>query len=377
METSWKNRAFEYYEKHEARLSLAFFLGGFVFDVLTLSDIDDPFSLVQQVAYLAAMGVILCYDFLHGTDGELQWGPGFVRRFWGYRSLLLHFLLGSLLSIYSLFFLKSASFFSSVVFVVVLLALMVGNELKSVQKAGLDAKIALYVISVFCFFSLLFPILLGFVGRIPFLLSLLATGGFVWGMYRYLRGRVGLVVLKRRLLAPGASVAAVFTLFYFLGWIPPVPLSALKMGVYHKVERSADAYLLFHERPWWKFWRTGDQDFVARPGDKIFFFVSVFSPARFDDSVFLRWSQYNERQGWMGTDRIPMRVTGGRRGGYRGTTTKANYTPGEWRVQVETSDGREIGRMYFTVENAEGASLDEGVAEPAAAAERVWSVESY
>lgn len=366
--TGFKSRLLNYYEKNELKLSIAFFLGGFIFDVFTLSDIDDPFAIGQQVAYIALMGLILCYDFIHGEEAELQSGPRFAKRAWAYRGLAFHFVLGSLLSVYSLFFLKSASFFSSAIFVVLLLGLMVGNELKSVQKSGIDFKIALYVITVFCFFSMIFPVILGFVGRVPFLLALAATGGFLFGMYRILQGKVGTILLRRRLILPGAIVAVAFTLFYLIGWIPPVPLSAQKMGIYHGVGKAGDLYQLQHQKPWWKFWHSGDQDFVARAGDKIYFFAGIFSPARFDDSVYIRWSQYNEKLGWMGTDRIPMRVAGGRQGGYRGFTNKANYTPGDWRVSVETSDGREIGRMYFTVTAEDPAAMG---------SERTFFIEQY
>jgi hypothetical protein len=44
-----------------------------------------------------------------------------------------------------------------------------------------------------------------------------------------------------------------------------------------------------------------------------------------------------------------MRVTGGRVGGYRGNATKGNYTAGDWRISVETTDGREIGRLPFSI----------------------------
>jgi hypothetical protein len=31
---------------------------------------------------------------------------------------------------------------------------------------------------------------------------------------------------------------------------------------------------------------------------------------------------------------------------------KSNYQPGDWKLQVETTDEREIGRVYFNVETA-------------------------
>jgi hypothetical protein len=51
-------------------------------------------------------------------------------------------------------------------------------------------------------------------------------------------------------------------------------------------------------------------------------------------------------------DSIPIRIVGGREQGFRGYGLKSNYQPGEWKVQVETTDGREIGRVYFDLEVA-------------------------
>jgi hypothetical protein len=133
--------------------------------------------------------------------------------------------------------------------------------------------------------------------------------------------------------------------------IPPVPLSLPYIGVYHSVERTKDEYHLGHERPAWRFWQNGDQEFRAQPGDRVFVFFRVFSPTRFADEVRVRWSLHGPG-GWVPQDSIPIKITGGRAEGFRGYGFKTNYQPGDWRVQVETTDGREIGRIYFALEVA-------------------------
>lgn len=103
-----KSSALEYYQKNETKLGIIFFLAGFLFDVLTLSEIDDPFTIAQQIIYLLITGAILYFEFLISMnlvqiDHRLQ-------KLWNYRQLIFHFILGSLLSIYSLFFLKKLLF---------------------------------------------------------------------------------------------------------------------------------------------------------------------------------------------------------------------------------------------------------------------------
>jgi hypothetical protein len=48
--------------------------------------------------------------------------------------------------------------------------------------------------------------------------------------------------------------------------------------------------------------------------------------------------------------RIAFEIHGGREGGYRGFSVKHAVTPGPWRVEVETDEGRIIGRIDFNVE---------------------------
>lgn len=347
-----RRRFLEFYEKNETKVDLAFFLAGFLFDVFTLADIDDPLSIAQQVAYFLLIGGILSFDFLESSGFATI--PARLAKAWNYRELILHFFLGSLLSIYSLFFLKSSSFGASTLFVLLLMGVMVANEMKVVQKGRADVKVGLYFVCVFSFFAMMFPVVLGFVGAVPLTLAVVATAAVVLGAARLLERKTGdRRAVRRVLTVPATVVLTLFLLFDLAGWIPPVPLSVQNMGVYHAVERVDGNYALYHEKPWWKFWRTGDQDFRAQPGDRVYFFARVFSPGRFDDSVILHWQHKDPREGWKTTDRVSMRVVGGRRNGYRGFSVKANYAPGDWRVGVETTDGREIGRFPFEITSVE------------------------
>lgn len=365
MLSSVKAKALEFYEKNETKVDLGFFLGGFVFDIFTLSSIDDPFSIAQQVAYLLIIGLFLYHDFLLKC-GKWQPSPRW-QTIWNYRSLIVHFLLGSLLSVYSLFYLKSSSIFSSIVFVVVLLILMVANELKQIQRSEVNIKIALYVICLFSFYSLIVPVALGFVGWVPFLLSISFTALTLGLVFKKLQSKVqDSQTLLRFLMAPTAGVLSLFLVFYYFGWIPPVPISINNMGVYHNLEVINGTWNLKYERPWYKFWQSGAQDFIARPGDRVLFFVQIYSPSRFDDGVILDWARYDDKRGWLRSDRIPIRIVGGRKEGFRGYTYKQNFTDGQWRVKVETTDGREIGRLHFDVTKTDEV-LDQ----------REWKVDTF
>ena len=157
------------------------------------------------------------------------------------------------------------------------------------------------------------------------------------------------------MLLPLGAVLLAFLAAYLLRVIPPAPLSIPFIGVYHDVERTEQGYVLTHERPWWRFWQNGDQDFRAQPGDRVFVFFRVFSPARFADRVRMRWFWEPGGRGWLLQDSIPIDIVGGREEGFRGYGYKANYQPGRWKVQVESEDGREIGRVYFTLESVSAA----------------------
>ena len=227
--------------------------------------------------------------------------------------------------------------------------MVVANELAVVKKSKVNLKICWYVVCLFSFFSILTPVLFGFIGWIPFLVAFLITILSIFGFYKAVRVKsLQPEELKAQILYPSFSVLGLLFVFYVMGLLPPVPLAVEKMGIYHEIKKENGQYLASHEKPIWKFWQVGDQDFKAEPGDKVYFFASIFSPARFDDTVLLHWL-VKQKQGWKTTDKISMRLLGGRKSGFRGFSVKEKYEEGDWQVRVETTDGREIGRLYFHI----------------------------
>jgi len=193
---------------------------------------------------------------------------------------------------------------------------------------------------------------------LPFLLSVAIFGVIVFLNFRsMLQANLNFAqTLKDTLLYPGIAVALVVSGLYFLKILPPIPISIQHIGIYHKIEKlPADAitgesqFVLKYDRPFWKFWQSGAQDFVAYSDDRIYCFARIFSPSNFNDEIYFHW-QKKSSKGWETSDRVANAIKGGRDQGFRGYAFKANFDSGLWRVKIETRDGREIGRIDFEVE---------------------------
>jgi hypothetical protein len=149
--------------------------------------------------------------------------------------------------------------------------------------------------------------------------------------------------------APGLGVQVALLLLYALHVVPPVPLSTRALRIAFDVERKGKDVLVTHRTSPWLFWRSGDEVFAAREGDRIHVFARVFAPRDFRDRLFVHFERDDERRGWTTTDRIALTITGGERD-WRAYAYKKNYQPGDWRVTVETDDGRAVGTLDFRVE---------------------------
>jgi hypothetical protein len=351
-----------YFDQHEREVAAAFFTGGFGFDILTAGRIDSWLTIGQQVLYLLVVTAVLLHIFLaQGAPApDLPRFSAPRRWYYEYRSALIHFALGALMNLYAIFFFKSSSLLVSFGFLAFLVVLLLANESRRFKALGMHVKFALLALCFLSFAAALVPIAAGSIGLGVFLLSMAAGCVPFVAVAWWIRLRRPALFepARRQILLPLGCVLVAFLASYLLRVIPPVPLSIPFIGVYHSVERTEDGYRLSHERYWWRFWHNGDQQFRAQPGDKVYVYFRIFSPARFSDEVQMRWYWRPWRAGgpgWALQDTIPIKIVGGREQGFRGYGVKANYQPGAWRVRVATTDGREIGRVYFDLETAGAA----------------------
>ncbi len=344
-----------YYERHEHRIAAASFVAGFVVDAFMVGRIDSWEMIGQQAAYLALILFALTHMLIEqehpAPDPATLAAPR--RWYYRYRTFVVHFLFGTLLNLYTIFFFKSSSLLVSFSFLGVLVLILLANESARVKALGLSFKFVLLALCMLSYAALVVPVFAGSMGIAVFLVSMAVGCVPMAATASWLRRRSDSLGrrARRQMLVPLGGVLVLFLGFYLFRLIPPVPLSIPYIGVYHAVERSQDSYRLSHERPWWRFWHNGDQRFRAQPGDKVVVYFRVFSPTRFSDQVLMRWYRHEPR-GWALQDSIPIGIVGGREQGFRGYGVKTNYTPGAWKVQVETTDEREIGRIYFDIEPA-------------------------
>ena len=363
---------------------VAFFIVGFVFDIILLDRIDGIMQFLQIIAYTGILTILVRLAILEKAK---FWIPqGAWLKYWKYNEFIIHFLLGALLNLYSIFYFKSASILASIIFFGVIIGLLLANEFLRTKRFQHLIIFTLYYVCLVSFWIAFVPIALGFIGLVPFLVGLGAAGATIWLFDLSLKNKLiasppthqatqqpthqppladpvnsrpvnksaGSSANQRPLSVRqfnfriGGAVIIFFLASYIFQIIPPVPLSINYMGIFHEIKKDAGQYQLLHYKPVWRFWETGDQQFLAREGDKIVSYVEIFAPNKFKDEIRFTW-YLKTKNGWSKQDSIPFTIVGGRDQGFRGYSIKQNYQPGNYRIVVETTDAREIGRIGLTV----------------------------
>ena len=338
-----------------------FFLAGVTYDSLTLTRIDRLLDNLILLLYLTVLGVLVILTgrfqlgLIPSTSDHSSWNPlSLVHRAQPHLAKGLQFLLGGLFSAYAIFYSQSASFSTTAIFLGIIVAFLIGNEFLQSRYSSLKMLVSLFALVTLSFFTFFLPVLTGWMNSVVFVTGVLITGGIVWKIVRLTLQGLPNVSLRTvfTISYPAFGLVILCTVLYFLNWIPPIPLSLTFGGIYHQIEKKHDEYLLTYEKgPWYAIWKeSNDRVGIEAP---VHCFSSVFAPVTLQTTIYhhWQWRPFDEHASFMTTDRIPISITGGREKGYRWYTMKHRLQPGEWRVNVETEDGRILGRMTFFAED--------------------------
>ncbi len=335
-----------------------FFLSGVTYDTLTLTRIDRLQDNLILLLYLVVLGVLIVLtgrveNEPPSDSSQLAGSSPFTR--WmlesrQYYPMASQFLLGSLFSAYTIFYSRSATFSGTAVFFALLIMLLVANEFLRDRLSNLRLLISLYAVVCFAFFTFFLPVITGYMNAAVFAIGAMLSVAVIMRVAQLIyrnnpdRSRqegIGVTV-------PAAALIGILVGFYFLNWIPPVPLSLKFGGIYHDVKRAGDQFELAYEKRWYELWKRSDTTFPSNM--PIYCFTAVFAPVDLNTTIYHHWYyRPNTTRPFIHADKIPLKISGGREGGYRAYSFKQRLDPGDWRVDVEAEDGRILGRVSVLV----------------------------
>ena len=351
--------ALQLWQRYERHIALGALVFGFILDSFTLNRPDQLLDNTILLSYLTLAGGVILLMAMRASRGSTE---GKLAPF---LPVALQFCFGSLTSGILVLYFRSGTVAQSLLFFLILAALLVGNEFLKSRYAQFRFNIAIFYLLLLCYVELTVPVLLHAIGTVVFLVSGAVSIGviaaFLWMLLLSARSE-----LVRHIKPAGVIVGLIFVVFnilYFVNIIPPVPLAMRELGIYHSVlKRSDGTYIALYEpSPWYQFWRDTSKTYTLGTGQSAFCFSSVFAPTDLTAPIFHKWEYMNQTSGeWEARSRISFPISGGRNDGYRGFSVKTALVPGQWRCDVETSGGALIGRMSFTVvESALPAALSQ------------------
>jgi len=344
---------FGWISRHERSLSAVSMIGGFAFDNVVYRRIDLPNTQALFIGYLTVAGVAII--LLHGLAARAAAGKP-MPRWHSILPMATQFTLGALWSGFLVFYSRSAVLTESWPFLLVLIAIFLGNEIFKKYHSQLVFTAILYAFALFSYFIVTVPIFTHTVGPFTFLISgLLAFVVFILflNIVRWI-GQEQWRSARLQVMAGSALVYATLTAFYFTGTLPPLPIALVDKGVFHFAKRAGDVYQAQAEAmpEDWKQRLLGLPPAIhIAPGQPVYVYSAVFAPIKLSTRITHRWRHFNRiRHKWQTVSNVSFTINGGRDGGYRNYTIQHKVWSGDWRVDVRNADGRIIGRIPFHVD---------------------------
>jgi len=342
-----------YITRNQKYAPILFFMGGFIFDTLTLGRIDRVYDTVVLCSHMTLVSITL---YLYNTVNNDKWEGTFIRRYSEYFPLAIQFFFGALSSAFVIYFFRSVSMSKTMFFFILLVLLLFANEFLKKKISNKYLQFSVYFFISFTFFTFMIPTLIRqmntFIFIISGLVSLWSSLALIRFIYKSSPSTRAEISLKK-LMGIIFSIYITINVFYYFNLIPPVPL-ALDTGlVAHDVQKINNEYIVTYEKDeWFVFWRKHNINFHRQENQRVYVFTSVFAPTDLKKSIFHRWKWYNpDTENWEVTDDLGFEVAGGRDRGFRGYTYKSNLKEGKWKVDVITEEELVLGVVDFVIIN--------------------------
>ncbi len=337
-------------QKYERHLSAGAMITGFIVDNLFFGRVD-----LWRTQAVFAVYTAVCFftiPLLHWIEARAARGVPRPRA----RALLpiaTQFALGGFWSGFFIFYGRSAVLSTSWPFLLLIVALLIGSEYFHHYHDRLVFTTILFFFALYSYAIFAVPIYTGSIGTLTFLESgavAVVLFSFFTVLLRVL-GRERYLADVRHIRIGALLVLIVINVSYFTNILPPLPLSAEAGGIYHAVWRVPGAYLAADEQEPWQVRFLGFPPTLhIALGESLYAYSAVFAPTALTTTIVHRWQWYDPTTGqWITKAVIPYPIVGGRDGGYRGYSTVPVDAAGEWRVNVETADGRLIAYLPFIV----------------------------
>lgn len=341
----------KYVKKHQKYLPLAFFIGGFLWDSLTLGRIDRLYDIILLLSYLILLSIAI---YMYNLDDDGKWVGTKIEKFTIYLPMVIQFFLGGLASAFVIYFSRSVSFTWTSSFFVILIFALIANELLTDRLSNKYLQFSAYLFVSFTFFAFFIPVIISEMNSTIFfisgIVSLLLSLALVFLSYftsPSTRKDIHIGSMSSLLL----SIWLLMSTAYYLNLIPPVPLALEEAIVAYNVQKKDNKYLVKYEPSNnYVFWRSSNDTLFIKPGDSVFIFSSIFAPTDLKKPIYHYWELYDTKsKNWRVMDSIPFIIKGGRDNGFRGFTFKSNIVEGKWRVKVLTEEKLMLGTIKFNL----------------------------
>src|SRR5665213_2253782 len=319
--------------RHERQISALSLAGGFTFDSFAFGRIDHATTQAAFIVYLLVAGIAIAV--LHVLESRPDGSKPTDKT----RTILVaitQFALGCLLSGFCVFYIRSASITSSWPFLLAMAAIFIGNEYMRRYHARLVFSGLLFFFALYSYAILLVPVVIGRIGRIPFLISgVIAVVLFFFFVRALARlGHERYRGARMQIYAGMGLITLLLNTAYFLRLLPPLPRVLTDAGVYHDVKRVGAYFQAVQEEepPEWQALFGTHAIMHVQPGAKLYLYNAVFAPRGLRTRIVHDWQWLQPGKGWVSQQRISVPIAGGREDGFRYYTTKTSPQPGQWQV---------------------------------------------